>query len=163
MDLENDAVDFYIPPDANFRIIRGKQKSSKVYVKEPFTYIHDKSMSAADRIYLKCRIKTCQARATIENSKFLKLSSYRPHNCCESDDAAMTNITCLELASKMKMRAETESSSFFVSTLHNSKVPTFNSTLFQPHLSNNYLHTFSYTIKTHLFFLFQSSKSGEKK
>jgi len=115
--MNNDHTDYFVPPDANFRIIRGKQKSSKIYVKEPFTYVQDKQMATSDRVYLKCRMKNCYSRATIENGKFLKLSPDRQHTCSQSDDAAMTNITCLEISTKMKIRAETESASFFVSTL----------------------------------------------
>ena len=110
-------TDFFVPADANFRIIRGKQKSSKIYVKEPFTYVHDKTMAGGDRIYLKCRTKSCYCRAVVENGKFLKIANDRQHNCWQSEAAALTNITCLELQTKMKMRAETESASFFVSTL----------------------------------------------
>ena len=128
MELEIDTLDNFVPADANFRIIRGKQRSSKIYVKEPYTYIQDKSISAIDRMYLKCRISTCQARGAIENTKFLHLSPSRPHTCFDSEDMAMTIITSLELTSKMKMRAENEPSTFFVSTLF--ELPTVIHTLF---------------------------------
>jgi hypothetical protein len=105
----------YVPPDANFRIIRGKQKASKIYVKEPYTYIQDKSVASNERTYLKCRNKACTGRATIESGNFLKISTDRQHSCNENASTAMTTITCMELATKMKIRAETESTTFFVS------------------------------------------------
>ena len=103
------------PAGSNYRIIPGKQKKSRIYVKEPFTYIVDKSFSSIDTVYLRCRSKTCSARAVIVNN-FLRMPDDRSnHSCNENESLSLARITALELVGKMKMRAELETASFYVS------------------------------------------------
>jgi len=79
----------------------------------------------------------------------------------------MTIITTLELASKMKMRAETESGTFFVSTLF--ELPTIIHTLFPTllifykYLFPTTFHTLFPTLLKQTVILFSFSKSGAKK
>lgn len=104
---------------SNFRIIPGKQKGSKIYVKEPFTYVMDRSCkgrgATPGSVYLKCRFPSCLARAIVSNGFLSTSVSRNGHTCNESESVGMSRITVLELTSKMKLRAELETTSFYVS------------------------------------------------
>lgn len=108
-------------PTLNFRVIAGKHRNSKIYVKEPYTYVIDRSSKSSQEskssIYLKCRIPSCPARAHIVDG-FLNTSvSRQGHSCNESESSGMAKISSLEVASKMKTRAELEMTGYWVSNL----------------------------------------------
>jgi len=106
----------------NYRIVPGKHKDSKIYVKEPFTYVHDRTTkNPIDNqivLYLKCRSPTCPARAILTDGFLSTAGSKHQHNCNDSESAGMAKITAMEISSKMKMRAELEMTSFHVSKIY---------------------------------------------
>jgi len=98
----------------NYRVIPGKQRNSKIYVKEPFTYVMDRwAQNPVDKqpmLYLKCRYP-----AVIIDDFLSTTLSKHAHTCNESESGGMAKITALEITNKMKMRAELEMTSFYVS------------------------------------------------
>jgi len=102
----------------NYRIVPGKHKDSKIYVKEPFTYVLDRvTKNQVDDqavFYLKCRSPTCPARAILTDGFLSTAGSKHQHICNDSESQGMAKITALELSAKMKMRAELEMTSFHV-------------------------------------------------
>jgi len=104
---------------SNFRLIPGKHKGSKIYVKEPYTYTLDRvAKNPIDKqpvMYLKCRYPTCPARAFVNEGFLSTAGSKHQHNCLDSESEGMARISALELSAKMKMRAELEMTPLYVS------------------------------------------------
>lgn len=99
-------------PCLNFRMVTGKQRKSKIYVKEPYTYVLDQmktcSIDSSVLLYLRCRHSSCPARAIVTDGFLSTAGSKQQHNCNSSDENGMNKITVLEISAKMKMRAEME-------------------------------------------------------
>lgn len=98
----------------NFRIIQGKQSNSRVIVQNNFCYILDKTTTIYDDqvVYVKCKYSTCPARGIIKEDM---LEVRKDHTCHSNNGHSLSRIAVQEVLSKMKRRAATEGTSFFVS------------------------------------------------
>lgn len=104
----------------NFRVTQGKHSNSKIIIQEPFSFVvekFDSSRATGDSIvYVKCRYASCPARAVIKNN-FLEVKNpdRNGHTCPRTDGAGLNKIRVDELKNKMKKRAMSEGTSFYVS------------------------------------------------
>jgi len=101
----------------NYRLISGKRKDSKLVVFNKYTYLLEKTEIIANKVvfYLKCRHKTCRARATIRDKTLQMKDDRDGHTCSANQGQSSDAIRAEELATVMKRRAAREGSTYHVS------------------------------------------------
>ena len=105
----------------NFRVIQGKHANSKLIVQDEFAFVvekYDTSRASGPVMYIKCRYSSCPARGVIKNNILeIKNVERNEHTCVRTDGASLAKIAVQELLNKMKNRAATEGTTFYVSII----------------------------------------------
>ena len=105
----------------NFRVIQGKQANSKLIVQDQFSFVvekYDTSKASGPVMYVKCRYASCPTRGVIKNNILeIRNVDRNQHTCVRTDGASLTKIAVQELTTKMKNRAATEGTTFYVSLI----------------------------------------------
>jgi len=104
---------------SNFRIVQGQKAKSRVVVSDNFCYLiekNDKNHPQGPVVYLKCQVTSCPGRAMIKNGVLAVSPNLKKrHHCNQDSPQNLHKISVNEIIAKMKERAATESSSYYVS------------------------------------------------
>jgi len=106
----------------NYRIIQGQKAKSRVVVSENFCYLiekNDKNNPKGSVVYLKCQVSSCPGRATIKNGLLtVSTNLKKQHDCNQNAPHKVHKIAVNEIIARMKARAATEGSSYYVRQLY---------------------------------------------
>jgi len=114
---DNDNDNRTLTPGFNFRIIQGKQHNSRIIVQDNFCYILERQTTVADEPtvhYVKCKYPSCPARGIIKANS---LQVRKEHTCDRENGQSLSKIAVQEVMTRMKRRAATEGTTFYVSII----------------------------------------------
>ena len=96
----------------NYRLIPGKHKNSKLIIVGNYAYKLEKLDKNV--LYLFCKFPSCKARAKIKGNVFYSTSGSKVPHTCQSRGACAEFWEAHEALSRMKYRAELETTSYRV-------------------------------------------------
>jgi len=106
---------------SNYRLMPGQKAKSRIVVSENFCYHiekNDKKHPQGPVVYLKCQVSSCPGRATIKNGVLtVSPNLKKKHDCNQDSQQNIHKISVNEIMTKMKSRAASESSSYYVSII----------------------------------------------
>lgn len=108
----------------NYHVMPGKHTNSKVIVHSERCYLIDKTEKNAKNetvYYVKCKVPSCPARGHIKQKKFAMSDKFQ-HDCDQNSGAHIHKIVIQDVLNRMKDRAQSEGTSYFVSLTINTVI-----------------------------------------